>query len=446
MGSSAAPLTLREVIDTVERTHPKLEAARQGVEVADAKTLAARGGFDPMVLLRGKWTPVGYYPQGQVDASVRQATPLWGAELFAGYRLGWGSYPIYKGDQETLSRGELRAGIKVPLWNGGPIDSRRAKLAKAKLGQRGAGQRRDATQLEIERQAAVAYWDWVAAGHQMNIAKDLLGIAEDRNRQLNELVAAGSLERIKLVDNRRLVLERSSKLISAQRKFREATLKLSLYTRDNDNKPIQMELGRLPEFPEPLGVDAAIELEIDNALATRPDILALQAEQRAKAVEVRLARNKRAPKIDVQTFVSRDLGDGPAELRPTEWGAGMVVAIPLPMREARGEYRAAKAKLAAVEAKLRGLRDKVAAEIRMSHVALTASSETVGLAREQVQVATELADAARTQLTEGASDLIVVNLRELSVAKAATEAVNALADYHRAYANFRVSAGLSPAP
>ncbi len=62
-----APLQLGEVLDALEATHPDIEVADRKVEEAEGKELAAKGGFDPTLAIRSKWTPVGYYNNGQVD-------------------------------------------------------------------------------------------------------------------------------------------------------------------------------------------------------------------------------------------------------------------------------------------------------------------------------------------------------------------------------------------
>src|SRR5690606_16481446 len=81
----ADPLRLHELLDSVSSTHPSLEQAQRKREAAEGKALSARGGFDPYVSLKGKWTPVGYYETAQLDASIQQATPIWGASVYAGY-------------------------------------------------------------------------------------------------------------------------------------------------------------------------------------------------------------------------------------------------------------------------------------------------------------------------------------------------------------------------
>ena len=170
------------------------------------------------------------------------------------------------------------------------------------------------------------------------------------------------------------------------------------------------------------------------------------AESEAAKVGTKLAGNQRAPKVNLRTFVAKDLGDGPAELRPVEWGAGVMLEMPLPLREARGGYRAAKAELAAVDASMRGLKDRVGAEVRSAVVALRAAEQSVTLAGQQVGAAYELADAERTRFAEGASELVIVNLREIQAADAAMQEIDARADYQRAHADYMVATGRSPVP
>ncbi len=448
--STAAPqastLSLEEVLMSVRRTHPDLEAAQWRIEERDGQALAARGGFDPVASIRGKWAPVGYYPAGQVDALIRQATPIWGVSAYAGYRLGLGSYAVYKGEMQTLSGGELRAGINVPLWRDGPIDRRRAKIRETEIKVGAAYAQQSADQLAVERDATKAYWSWVAAGGALRVARELLSIAEVRAASLVEQVEAGSVPPLMVTDNRRLVLDRGAKAVAAERTFRAATLSLSLFLRDADLQPIRPSEARLPPGLPAVGSRSlgTVRDAILLALERRPDARVLDAARETAALQIQLAGNQRAPAVDLQAFVAKDFGVGPAELAPTELGLGFTVELALPLRQARGEYRAARARAGRVDAKRRSLRDRIEAEVRDAFVAVEAAEQRVYLAQEQLDVARTLADAERDLLRQGSSDLLAVNLRELAVADAATSEIRALADYHRAQADLVATVGGAP--
>lgn len=448
-GAAAAPvLELEEVLSSVRDDHPGMESAQLVVEEREAKAFAARGGFDPVLSIRGKWAPVGYYPQGQVDALIRQPVPVLGLTAYAGYRLGWGSYPVYKGELETLSGGELRAGASLPLWRNRSIDARRANRDRTKIQARGARFEQTAEQIRLERDATKAYWTWVAAGKNLEVAHELLAIAEARDIGLREQVAAGAVPELARTDNRRLVLDRQAKVVAARLKFREASLALSLFFRDDNRRPVLAGQDRLPSTlhrpgqtpPQALDQDD-IDALVLRAWEARPDLRALDATRQAAQVDLRLSANQRGPAVDLHAFAARDFGEGPAELGPTEAGAGLTIEIALPLRQARGDYRAAKAKVGQVDAKRRALADSIAAEVRAAYFSLGAAWERVALAGQQREAALRLAEAERELLRQGSSDLLAVNLRELAAADASTSENDALADFQRARADFVAALG-----
>ena len=156
--AQAAPLELPAVLASVERHHPLVAAADRDRDAADGELLAAEGGFDPQWRTRAAVAPVGYYNPLTVDTSIVQPTRLWGATLFAGWRLGEGlSYtgiPIYDGKSETNTLGEVRAGLSVPLWRNGPIDRARANVRRAELGRTVAALGAQQQRLEIREARA----------------------------------------------------------------------------------------------------------------------------------------------------------------------------------------------------------------------------------------------------------------------------------------------------
>ena len=65
------------------------------------------------------------------------------------------------------------------------------------------------------------------------------------------------------------------------------------------------------------------------------------------------------------------------------------------------------------------------------------------LAQQRLAATERLADAERKRLREGASDVLVVNLRELDVAKAAVDAVDAALEVNRSMAQLLFARGIA---
>ncbi len=442
----SSPLPLSDVLRSLRRSHPSLTEARQLVLAAEGDALATEGAFDPKLSLGAKGQPLGTYDKGQLEAVVTQVTPWWGASFFAGWRRGFGSFALYDGDLETLSGGELSTGFELPLWRGGPIDEMRARMQQADIDVLGEKQREKLTTLLLENAATRAYWDWVAAGQRLRIDEALLAVATRRMVGLERQIEKGELPEIVGVDNRRLVLDRRGKVIASRQKLEQAAVKLSLFLRDGTGEPVRVGPARLPPAIPAATAPSTAELagDIRHGRNKRPDVALLDALERRQQVEVELRDNLIAPRVDLQGWLAKDFGAGKDELRPLDLGVGVKIEIPLLLRHERGKERAARAKLAAARQKTRLGRDKVEAEIRVAFAALQAAFELVELARENRLAAEQLARAERRKLELGETDLLAVNLRELSAAAAATDEVEALADYQRARADYRAAAARAP--
>lgn len=440
-------LTLREVLDAVAAAHPQLEAARHRVRGAEGDALAARGGFDPQMRVRGQYAPIGAFANGRLDVELRQPTPLWGLQAYGGWRLGLGEFAVYDLRARTASGGEVRAGVALPVWQGGPIDRRRADLQVTDLGLQAAEADVDVRLLELERAAARAYWAWVGAGLRLAVQQRLLALAEDRDAALGRQIAAGNTPEVEGLDNRRAILERKGRLVAAQRTLEQAALELARHLRDGGGKIVAPPSNRLPPaFPEPPVADP-LAATLGDAVARRPELRRVSLQREAAQVEVRLARNSRSPRIDLDAYVAKDLGFVAPEYRyllPAEFVAGISIELPLPLRTARGKLRRAEAERARLDAELRWMTDVVSVELRDAHSALMAAHARVGLSREQLQVAHALEQAERRRFELGDSTLLFVNLREQAAADAATQELDALTDYHRAAADLRVAAGQHP--
>ena len=309
--ADSSPLRIDEVMQSVTAHDPRIRKAVEGLRRAEGNTMEARGAFDPRLGGDAALTTGAYYDLRQADAELRQATTLWGSEIYAGYRVGRGinqRWPTYL-DNQTLSGGEFRAGIEIPIWRNGLIDEPRAKRARALELQEAARRGVDTTALDLEQAAAGAYWKWVSAGQILEVTKALLILAEERDAQLRRRLVAGSIAEFDITDNERILLERRALLVTAQRAFEQAAFELSLFLRDTQGRSIVPAPERLPDDlgleddPEPSEDEV-----MDRVLACHPEAERARAELRALDVDVRLTRNQLAPELEAAFEYSRDLG------------------------------------------------------------------------------------------------------------------------------------------
>ncbi len=124
------PLTLEEVLRSVDEHYPPLLAAIQDRTLAASDVLAASSRFDLSVRSSYEGVHGGYYQTDVYRAGIEQATQFQGMTYFAGYQLGTGSFASYDGKLQTDTGGEYRAGLRLPLLRDRAIDPRRADLQR----------------------------------------------------------------------------------------------------------------------------------------------------------------------------------------------------------------------------------------------------------------------------------------------------------------------------
>lgn len=445
----AEPLRLDEVVSSVERHFPLIDAARKDQRIADAELLAAQGAFDPTVRTRLDGAPLGYYQNGRFDLMLDAPTPLWGTSLFGGYRASFGKFADYDGKLETNQYGELRAGIAIPLLRNGATDRRRAGITRAQLGVPLSATGLKQAQLDAVRTASFRYFEWVATGQRLRVARRLLELAEARDVANEDRVQRGDLSRIDRVDNQRSVVSRRGAVVSAERALQAAAIELSIYLRDERGEPQLPDASRLPaELPPPEPTveaqgPASSDTAASTALRNRPEVERLRLQREQLRIELDLAKNQMLPAIDLLAQVSQDFGPGSATRSPTVIEGGVSLDLPTLNRGARGRRQAAEAAMSRLDAQARLIRDRIRAELADVLSAIAAAGQRVRIAQEEVRLAREVEEAERVRFSLGDGNILFVNLREQATVEAALREIDALLDYHRAQAAYRAALAAS---
>lgn len=435
---AAEPLTIDELLASVDRAFPLIEAVVAERRLAEGVATAARGEFDLKMKGEAETQQFGFYRNEMAKGLLEQNTTLWGTTVYGGYRVGRGTYGPYDEKALTLSGGEWSGGFRTPLLKNRAIDSRRADLQTTKLGQQGAEFTISKERLKIYKSALKQYWEWVAAGRQISVAKGLLQLAEQRNQQLEDSVKLGQLAPVEVTDNLRAILQRRSALVNAERYLQGAAIELSLFFRNAAGDPLQPTPDRLSEqFPEPQVLTPEQETaDLAAAMTTRPEIQGLIIKRQQQGVEARLAKNQVEPQLDLYFNYSRDAGTGRNSRRGNEIEGGLSFELPAQRRKATGKQTQVEAKITMIDAELRFTRDRVLLDVQDAASAVRAAYQVVGVVREEVKAARQLEEAERARFDLGDSTQFFVNQRELATADAAIREIKALADYHKARAEY----------
>lgn len=448
----AQPLSLSEVLASLDR-HPQLVAAAVRVDGAEGAVVTARGAFDLSLVASGSVLPAGYYNYGRADAALVQPTTLWGATFFAGWRFGRGwdnGIPGYYGGYETLDRGELRAGATVPLWQNGNIDSRRAGLRRATATLHVTEQDAAARRLRLSLIASEAYTRWVAAVKKLRVTEALLSNAEERDAQIRRRVDSGAIAAIEALENQRVILERRSTVVSAQRQAERGAIALSLFLRTASGTPRVPTLDQVPtefDFAPWPAVEADATVATQRAWSKRPELQRLTPLAEAARAVRDLADNQVSPRLDLTLQGSVDLGDGVTapvtrdRFSQPAFEASLQFALPLQLRDARGRAATAAAELRQIDLEIEFTKNSVEAEVRDAMSAYRNAVAGVNLAEASAVVAAQVRDAERSRFDNGLSTLLMVNLREAAAAQALGVLIDARAELSLSHAQYGAATG-----
>ncbi len=430
-----------EVVSSVYRSYPMLEAALLNRNIALGQQVGARGAFDLKLKGASENGPQGFYQTYRQSIGVVQPT-FGGGEVFAGYRIGRGDFQPWYLERQTNDGGEFKAGVQVPLARNREIDARRAELWKAGYGRNLAEPDIQAQLISFVLDASYAYWDWVAAGENHRIAKRIFVLADERTDRIEEQVKAGFLDPPELTDNLRLVAIREAKVADTRRKMEQTAAKLSVYWRDSQDNPIVATEEQLPGFPEVTPVADDLGASIQQALSQRPELRMLDLMRQQVQVDYSEAANQLQPELNAVLWGSQDVGAPTSSKRdksPFESEASVFLDVPMQRRKARGKMTETQSKIAQLAAKRRITADKISIDIQMAHAALRSAWEQVERTREAVAYAEDLAARERTNEEAGVSDMLKVSLREQYAYESAEKNVEALKLYFESQADYRAA-------
>ncbi len=439
--SVPAPLTREAVLDSVAIHYPKIQAALAKQVQAEGKYLAAQGEFDPKFKQESLFWAAGYYDLRTVDNKVVKPLGPLAAEVFAGYRVAAGAFPVYYDRLETLSGGEFNFGLVFSLLRDRVIDPRRFKRQQAQWDLIGADYDLLATRLGVHHRAIKAYWYWLATGLKLAIYRELLVLSEWQRVALEKRLQAGQIASILLVENQQYVLKRRATVLEAKQDFTAAGIALSLYLRDAKGLPLVPDLQRLPRNFPAFAPDMVLTVADDQASMREqhPDLAALRLAQAKTEGERQLARNNLLPRLDVTLKAARDIGTGKESRHGNDVIVELAVEVPLGQRKARGEIAAAVARRQALADEQRLLAQQLEADIARLAELIRTERDMIALLQQEVAQAMALRAAEEVRFKEGASDYFLLNAREERTAESRVRLIDAWYRYYTALADYQAA-------
>ena len=439
------PLLPDAVLRSSALRFPSILESFEREAAARSDQLSADGAFDLMLEAEYYDRFTGTFSGGFAEIKATQPIAPYGAQVFGSYRLSDGRFPIYENIYNTNQVGEFKVGALFSLLRDSKIDNRRFAIEDTRLAASQAGLDVLLVQLNVQHEALMGYWRWIAAGYEIQVYEELLEIAEARAVGLQRQFRAGAIPEIALTENEQNIIRRKTLLEEAKRNFATASNSLSFYLRDTSGRLVVPTRDRLPSvellstLPD---MQSLLEMRRSDILDRRPELQNFRIAIERATNKVELRENDLQPRLDASVELSRDfgaVGDGGPTFDSTDTIVGVTLTVPLQRREARGRLQRAEAELRELELRERRIADQIQVQLDNILANLNAALRLADLADDEVGQATAMVAAERKRFSLGAGDFFLVNLREESAADAQIRAIRANLTGRLAEASFNAA-------
>ncbi|MBX2859292.1 MAG: TolC family protein [Cellvibrionaceae bacterium] len=412
-------ISLAEILVNTLAYHPKTEMLQAKLEQRQAKQQQAEGAFDLQLEHRHQSRGSGYYDGWFSQQYLSRQLAFANAKLQVGYRNSEGTLPVYEDEYRTLDKGEPNLKLSLSLLRNRAMDPKRQALQEASIGVALEGELQRLSLNDLLAEAAQAYLSWYLSHRELSVAQQLLQLAETRKVGITQRVTSGDLAQVVELEFESTLFSRSAKVIELRQKLDLASLKLSLYRRDNQGQPIQIS-----STTQPAALDS-LSRALDQALANlnininqHPRVQALNLRARQLQSQRKLSRGDLLPELDVQLTLARDLGEGSETLQGNESYLGLKFTAPIERRKAKGKLRAVEAEIKAVNSEQQLTREYLNNMLLQQETQLRNQQKLLQLRKQQAALTEKLAKVEMQRFQAGDSDLFLLNAREIASAEA----------------------------
>lgn len=476
------PLALAEAIALALENNEGILVERESLVSAEAAVTGAEGAYDPLLAVEGGWRqsspPVNSAFSGAPPGRLSPTSEVTGAS--AGFRqlLPTGGTVALRSSAErgttdgvfdllspAWSTG-LGAELRQPLLRDRRIDAARfgIRVAAADRERAAAGLRREVvdTVADVER----AYWTLTAARRELSVREEAVRLAEEQLVETDARIEGGTAPETEIAQPRAELERRRGELLAAREAAARAGNALKLLILGDADTAAWGESLAPSQDAEPTIVPVDVAAAMARALASRPELAAVEAVVERRRAETALARDAVRPALDAVVSYDRFglsgsrnrvatpvpgvpdpgaggipgrlegglddslglLGDGEFD----DARVALVFAYPIGNRRARANAAIAESTERQAEADLTRARKEVRTEVLDAAATLDTAGQRIAAARAAREAAEVQLMAERERYGAGMSTNFLVLTRQNDLSRARLEEIAAQTDYRRA--------------
>lgn len=425
--------SISEFIESMVNHHPYTMAIQEGNYQAATEVEIAKSRFDPFIEQKSKSRISGYYDGTSLAQRFTNPIEDFNGEVFTEYRIADGDFPVYEAEYETLSAGEVSAGISISLLKDREIDKRRTELKNAGLA--GAQWQAQAATLinDFIYKGLSEYISWYESALQVQAVRELISAAKARENALVTRVEKGDLANIVLVEFKSNLLQQQLLLTELVQKRDSHEKMLAYYWRSPKGEMRAWEgLAPPDNLSWPFWISLSDLASLRSALKFHPELDVMKLERQVVENKARLANNALLPKLDVNASIARDVGAGPYNLEGTETKLGLSFSYPIGNRKATAERSQLLSKQRELTYKLSSTEEAITQRFEQALVYWGQAKDLLALQSESTELAKRLSKVEKTRFDAGDGDMFTLNARTQNEIKAQMKEIKARVDLLKA--------------
>ena len=330
-----------------------------------------------------------------------------GVEFIAGYRDAQGTQEY--NNIKTSEDGEIRAGIKVPLFSViHDISTRKLNLNSAAL---------DSIKFDFDAQDNLRllhfkilsdYNKLLYSKAVLALEQELLLTAQKREEIIKQKVKVGALPDIALLEASQQTINRKQRLITEENDFSNILESFLQYL--NLSKEVFEKHYTLPPLDIiPQGKETSWNLErsVQSAMQNRPDLKMFDYEVKKMNVHDQHTKLLNYPNLNVSLYGVHDL----------QYENGFKVALDMDFPLERRKYEGKHAEIRKTIKNIEYTKEKEVINIKTNLTNIINSLDSLALniasSKDEVALVKKLEEAENKKYALGLSDLFMVNQREL---------------------------------
>lgn len=434
-----------DFISMVKENHPQILRAKLDRDINISRRLEAQGRFDPsinslnLVNRFNSSSDIGQEKDAFTSDTSIDFLTGYGAKIGLGAKFAQGdiSTPI----SPTGESGEYFLKLFIPLMRDAIYNSANVAEQKAKINELIADYIYYQAQLDLLSKASKAYYEWLASKTILDIEKDIFILLKNQVDLVHKQVDLGNLAKLNIVEAKRELQSRNTKLITANRSFERESINLTryLWTNKQDvyatlNYVNSPELDKEPELLSEADINSAK----DFALMHRPEFEAIKLNKNIADLERKFAKNQALPQLDALVNVGMETGED--SIGPT-LAAGFDLSLPLRVRTARAKRQQAEYRLEQLSIQNKQLTQNIFLDIENSASIVNNNYNKYIAAKNNFELSKQLEQGEIDRFNLGDGTLFLVIRRQRSMVEANIEMIKAKLECIIALQNFKFIQG-----